>query len=475
MGSFNRRQDVDDLTDYVNNGWLSSAEFDGPTFLWNRMIREVSQDGAEQRNDVPVANLSDADVVINMPMQWYFDALASMVPTAERTDMGVEIPRIDMPTFSLDSQALSGVDAVVGNAVISTRWLDAVGNLAKAVEMTARFVGNVADRDNEGFDYLKDLIQTVRVYMDAVACNADPMTGEQALRMITQVACNEDFRLNAMQMVELLSCGLSFAQWDDTRMFAYDALNKGIAAMRDFAAKNSTDDGDDKSDFAARNTAVAPSLNDGPSRGAGMSGTADVSDTSDKDGASDIPGTVGTAGTNATDSTTHSKGDSVASSTANDSLSLSPEELNDLAMLDPSLLSKQQLAQTAQNQFDHAVQFLRHDLMRISGDAAEADRFLRDNHTSEPLADAYAARLIAAERWQDLLNFVDLVERDAPNQTTVMFPEEVVPYEWETIREAALEALGRGDELVEIYQNRLDDTYDPNTELNHMKLIAWQD
>ena len=46
-------------------------------------------------------------------------------------------------------------------------------------------------------------------------------------------------------------------------------------------------------------------------------------------------------------------------------------------MLDPSFLSKQQLAQTAQNQFDHAVQFLRHDLMRISGDAEEADRFLR--------------------------------------------------------------------------------------------------
>lgn len=193
MGSFNRRQEADDLTDYVNNGWLSSAEFDGPTFLWNHLIREASQEDAAQRNDVPVANLSDADVVINMPMQWYFDALASMVPTAERTDTGVEIPRIDMPTFSIDSQALSGVDAVVGNAVISTRWLDAVGNLAKAVEMTARFVGNVADRDNEGFDYLKDLIQTVRVYMDAVACNAT-VTGEQALRMITQVACNEDFR-----------------------------------------------------------------------------------------------------------------------------------------------------------------------------------------------------------------------------------------------------------------------------------------
>lgn len=429
QGSFNRRQDADDLTDYVNNGWLSSNEFDGPTFLWNHMIREASREGSDQRNDVPVANLSDADTVINMPMQWYFDALASMVPTAERTDTGVEIPRIDMPTFSLDSQALSGVDAVVGNAVASTRWLDTVGNLAKAVEMTARFVGNVADRDNEGFDYLKDLIQTVRVYMDAVACNADPMTGEQALNIITQVACNEDFRLNAMQMVELLSCGLSFAQWDDTRMFAYDALNKGIATMSDFASSAST-----------------------------------LSNSADDSNSRDIQ----------TDSqpVTQAKTDL---SLFEDDDSLSAEDLNNLAMLDPALLSEKEIAQAAQNQFDHAVQFLRHDLLRISGDIDEADRFLRDNHTSEPLADAYAARLIASERWQDLLNFVDLVERDTPNQTTVMFPEEVVPYEWETIREAALEALGRRDELIAMYQERLDDTYDPNTALNHLKLQAWQD
>lgn len=429
QGSFNRRQDADDLTDYVNNGWLSSNEFDGPTFLWNHMIREASREGSDQRNDVPVANLSDADTVINMPMQWYFDALASMVPTAERTDTGVEIPRIDMPTFSLDSQALSGVDAVVGNAVASTRWLDAVGNLAKAVEMTARFVGNVADRDNEGFDYLKDLIQTVRVYMDAVACNADPMTGEQALRMITQVACNEDFRLNAMQMVELLSCGLSFAQWDDTRMFAYDALNKGIATMSDFASSAST-----------------------------------LSNSADDSNSRDIQ----------TDSQPVAQAKTDLSLFEDDD-SLSAEDLNNLAMLDPALLSEKEIAQAAQNQFDHAVQFLRHDLLRISGDIDEADRFLRDNHTSEPLADAYAARLIASERWQDLLNFVDLVECDTPNQTTVMFPEEVVPYEWETIREAALEALGRRDELIAMYQERLDDTYDPNTALNHLKLQAWQD
>ena len=426
-GRINRRQEVDDLIDYVNNGWLGTGEFDGPTFLWNHLIREASQKDAENRNNVPVAQLSDADNVISMPMQWYFDSIAAIVPTAERTDTGVEMPRMDMPTFHLDSQALSGVDAVVGNAVVSTRWLDAVGNLAKAVEMTARFVGNVADRDNEGFDYLKDLIQNVRVYMDAVACNADPMTGEQSLRMITQVACNDDFRLNAMQMVELLSCGLSFAQWDDTRMFAYDALNKAMATMSEFAASAT----DTTTDAESHKT----------------------SDSNEPTPLTELKTDIDLFQMDS---------------------SLSEEELKDLAMLDPALLTEKEIAETAQNQFDHAVQFLRHDLMRISGDADEADRFLRDNHTSEPLADAYAARLIAAERWQDLLNFADLVQRDKPNQCTVMFPEEVVPYEWETIREAAYEALGRRDELIAMYQERLDDTYDPNTALNHMKLEAWK-
>lgn len=397
------RHEVKELSDYVDNGWLKSGEFDGPTILWNQLIRKASEQDAENRNDAPVAPLSDADNVISMPMQWYFDSIAAIVPTAERTETGVEMPRADMPTFHLDSQALSGVDAVVGNAMVSTRWVDAVGNLSKALEMTAKFVGNVADRDNEGFDYLKDLIQNVRVYMDAVACNADPMTGEQALRMITTVACSDDFRLNAMQMVELLSCGLSFAQWDDTRMFAYDALTNAIASMDDFTNRPMPTD--------------------------------------EHAGADDVQ--------------------------------LSAADLDNLASLDPSLLTERELVATARHQFDHAVQFLRHDLMRISGDADAADAFLREHHTTEPLADTYAARLIAAGRWNDLIDFIDLVERDNPNQTMVMFPEDVVPYEWETLREAALEALGRGDELVAMYRKRLEDGYDPNTELNQYKLDLW--
>ena len=158
---------------------------------------------------------------------------------------------------------------------------------------------------------------------------------------------------------------------------------------------------------------------------------------------------------------------------AADDIKLSAADLDNLVSLDPSLLTERELAATACHQFDHAVQFLRHDLMRISGDAEAADAFLREHNTIEPLADTYAARLIASERWEDLIDFTNRVEQANANQSMVMFPEEVVPYEWETLREAALEALGRGDELVAMYRSRLEDNYDPNTELNQYKLDLW--
>ena len=279
---------------------------------------------------------------------------------------------------------------------MSTRWVDATTNLAKSVEMTARFVGNAADRDGEGFDYLKELIQNVRVYMDSVARNADPQDGEKALRLITRVACNEDFQLNATQMVELLSCGLSFAQWDDTRMFAYDALNSALDTMDRFAKEAKIDE-------------------DGRCDG----------ETAHDDGV-------------------------IAAEAATDSTA------------DASELIKRTVALSAHQQFEESIMFLRHDLMRVSGDAADADRFLVSHHESEAMADAYAARLIAAERWDELIGFIDMVERDRPNQYTVMFPEDLVAYEWESLREAAFEALGRWDELRAMYRERIVEAYDPS-------------
>ena len=43
------------------------------------------------------------------------------------------------------------------------------------------------------------------------------------------------------------------------------------------------------------------------------------------------------------------------------------------------------------------------------------------------------------------------------------------------MREAALEALGRRDELIAMHRDRLDDEFDPNTDITRYKLNLWRE
>lgn len=425
-------QDLSDLLTFANESWLHSEEFNGPTLLWSHTLAEASVHADEVRNDAPVAMPSEAETVMTLPMQWYVQSLASTIPTAQSMDGATEIPRNDMPTFHLDSRALSGVEAVVGNALSSTRWDDSTQNLAKALSLTAHFLGSVADRDNEGFDFIKDLIDDVRMYMDAVARHADPATAEHALRTITQVACNEDFQLNPIQMVELLASGLSFARWDDSRVLAYDALNSAIAVMDELARKESDTTTTQSAGMAPEPQASHQEIN----------------------------------------------------------TELSDEDLIDMGVLDAfasmtddnisALMSERDMTQLAHRQFEQAVLFLRHDLLRISGDMAEADKLLFDHRDIEPLADAYAVRCIEATKWEDLLSFIDLIEAEHPNQTTMMFPQELVPYEWDSLRELALLSMGDHDALMAMYRERVVEAYDPEdivaaSRLKSLSGTHWQE
>lgn len=71
--------------------------------------------------------------------------------------------------------------------------------------------------------------------------------------------------------------------------------------------------------------------------------------------------------------------------------------------LDPEAFNRR-LHIYAREQFEQAVQFLRHDLLRISGDDAAADDLLRDHTDMEPLADMLALRLISTKRFHELLS-----------------------------------------------------------------------
>lgn len=447
-------RDLDALMDFVSHAAGDGDEVSGPTFLWSHSLPRASRMADGERNDTPVASPDEARSVMMLPMQWYLRSMASLVPTAHREGDGTAIPRDDMPTFHCDSQALSGVEAVVGNALSSTRWDESTANLAAALTATARFLGSVADRDDEGFDFLKDLIDDVRIHMDGVARLADPATAERALRSITEVACNEDFRINATPMVELLSCTLSFALWDDTRVLAYDALTRAAAAMDELT-------GQEGSSGAPRD--------DGNSgtRIHGIEGQQDTTDgTATMDGTDDFAHIMARefaphsplAGTNATGK----DGTADASSAA-----CEPMDAHGMARL-------------AHRQFTQAILFLRHDLLRLSGDAAAADRFLADHHGLGAMDDAAVIRFLATRRWDDALRLIDSVLSEHPDQIMMLFPEELVPYSWDTLRELVLWKTARREALCAMYRERIVEAYDPEdlvavARLKSISGRAWPD
>ena len=236
-------QHFEALRDFAND-LLSHSGLQGPTFLWDRSIHDDAQSDDAERENIPVAPPEEAKQTIDAPIRWYLRAMDSLSPTPQ-ADGADGINRTDMPTFYYSTGALSGVEAVVGNALMSTRWCDAAGNLATALITTSSFLGSIADREGEGLAYLKRLIDETRIYFDSVAQHADPVTGGQALSSIVSAACQDDFRFNPVQMVQLISCSLPFAQWDDTRVFVYDAIDRAQATMASVERDIRSNDKDD--------------------------------------------------------------------------------------------------------------------------------------------------------------------------------------------------------------------------------------
>ena len=395
-------RELTQIQDFIDNEWGFSDEFDGPTFLWDPTVGTCSRHDDALRADTPVAPPDEAEQIIRKPMQWYFDGIAAIAPTAHRSIDGVDVPHADMPTFRIESQALAGVDAVVANATSSTHWLDGTRNLCRAIELTARFLSTCEDRNQEGLEYLGELLQATRIHLDAVARNADTADGAEALRMVTAVACNDDFRLNPAPMIELLSCCLSFAQYDDTRIHAYETLGTAVARMDEMASRH----GEAVDDDARFRTMI------------------------DDEYAFELADLEGLA--------------------------------HDLYMSanTPAELNEQDAELHALYRFRQAVLLMRHDLMRMSGDGDRADALLRTHATTSPLGDAYAARLIHARRWSELLDFTSAMVDDDSAPFLVMFPDELVPYDWESLQEVALQALNDRPHLRDLYRERVLSSFD---------------
>lgn len=225
-----RRDEADELRDYIVDRWYAVGGLDAPTFLWNHEVADesIARDRTLMPGGVMPARIAFAIAV--EPMKWYYQTVTGIDMAKDDDTAAVDLAAL--PTFRIDSEALAGARAVAGNAMMSSDALPAVGNLVMAVEQTAMFLEHVADRAGEGEEFLDTLIWQLRVALDAVARRSDPVTGERALESVTRLASSGPLRRMPAQLVEALSGCLPFARWDDTRVLAYGALTHALAGIR---------------------------------------------------------------------------------------------------------------------------------------------------------------------------------------------------------------------------------------------------
>lgn len=126
-------------------------------------------------------------------------------------------------------QALSGLDAVVRNALHSTDYANACLNLAVAIQALAAFTNATRD-DLHILSNANDvLVSQIRCYMENVASDADSPTASMALDRIVEAAYSPDIQFyDPMNAAMLLGSALAFARHDDKTMWAYDVIDTAL-------------------------------------------------------------------------------------------------------------------------------------------------------------------------------------------------------------------------------------------------------
>lgn len=393
----------------------------GPFLLWRPSHSKMMDQFDDLRSDWKLPDVEDAREVVARPMRWYAQAAIerSIREHGGKEPQGPE----DLEPFPAQSGAFSGLDAVIMQVRRSTQWAQGAALLAMCLEETTKLLDVANDVDGHAIAQFNSLVGETKAYMHSVAAHADMASAEQALNSIVQVCCTQEFMPNMGALVELLSCCLSYMQWEDRRIFGYDAIEQVRRYVHHFAAERGVfDEG-----------APAAPLADEPWPDLRIY---DGDDDEALDQAMDAYERIGAK--------------------------LAPLRQ---PMACPSCGDEHRftehtpaLAFAVWVRFHSLMRYVRHDVARLGGENAKADAFIMEGRFEEPYAEAYAAQLMKAERWEELLDFVDKVETYhdwGVQDPQFLFDQSLVPYGWDSLREIAWQALGNRRQLMKMYRERV--------------------
>ncbi|OZG52085.1 SWIM zinc finger family protein [Pseudoscardovia suis] len=129
------------------------------------------------------------------------------------------------------SAVFNGVHTVLENAIKSTDWEKATANICLCIRTLAQIVHVFNDKDGIARSHAHALMLPVTRYFTWMSEEAAPDVSGNALNELMKAGTDDMVMHIFSGGIPVFSCALPFARWDDTSMWAYEAMETADKAL----------------------------------------------------------------------------------------------------------------------------------------------------------------------------------------------------------------------------------------------------
>lgn len=138
---------------------------------------------------------------------------------------------IEATPIARGSAVFEGVHTVLSNALKSTDWENATANICLCIRMLAEITHVFNDKDGAARNHAHELMLPVTRYFTWMSEEAAPDVSGNALGALMKAGTDDLVMHIFSGGIPIFSCALPFARWDDTSMWAYEAMETADKAL----------------------------------------------------------------------------------------------------------------------------------------------------------------------------------------------------------------------------------------------------
>lgn len=193
------------------------------TFIWTSRWQDMPADSTP--NDFThLYSIDEATDIIHRSLTDF---------TAPKPGQSVEdrAKELENTPIARGSAVFNGVHTVLENAIKSTDWEKATANICLCIRTLALIVHIFNDKDGIARSQAHALMLQVTRYFTWMSEEAAPDVSGNALNELMKAGTDDLVMHIFSGGIPVFSCALPFARWDDTSMWAYEAMETADKAL----------------------------------------------------------------------------------------------------------------------------------------------------------------------------------------------------------------------------------------------------